>query len=233
MTSRQLAFELGHRPALGQADFIVTASNRDAVAWLDRWPDWPAGALAIHGPAACGKSHLVAVWRSRSNARSLTADDLSGDALVTHLEAVGHLALDDAEAKLAAGGRAAEEGLFHLYNALHARGGSLLLAATRPPAHWRLELPDLASRLSALPAIAVGQPDDALIGAVLGKLFADRQLSVDRQVIDYLAFRMERSFQAARDLVAALDTEALARGRAITKSLAAEVLERLAPEDHA
>jgi DnaA regulatory inactivator Hda len=227
MTSGQLPLDLGHRPALGQADFVVAAGNRDAVAWLDRWPDWPASALVIHGPAGCGKSHLVAVWRARSEARALAVDRLEREAITPLIEARGHLVLDNADDALAAGGEPAETALFHLYNAVKARGDTLLLAARIPPARWRLALPDLASRLSALPAIAVAQPDDALMAAVLAKLFADRQLAVDRRVIDYLATHMERSFASARRLVDILDREALARRRPVTRPLAAELLERL------
>jgi chromosomal replication initiation ATPase DnaA len=235
MTGQQLALEFGHRPALGQEDFFVAAGNRDAVAWLDRWPDWPASALVIHGPAGCGKSHLVAVWRARSGARALGpgapgASDLSDEAVAPLVEGRGHFVLDDAQARLAAGGEAAEVALFHLYNAVRARGDTLLLTARTPPARWPLVLPDLASRLGALPAIAVAEPDDALMAAVLVKLFADRQLAVDRRVIDYLASHMERSFATARRLVAVLDREALARRRPVTRPLAAELLAQLTPQ---
>ena len=227
MTARQLPLALGHRPALGQADFVVAAGNKDAVAWLDRWPAWPASALVIHGPAGCGKSHLVAVWRARSEARSLDAATLDDDTVARLVEGRGHLALDAADAGLADAGEAGETALFHHYNTVKARGDTLLLTARTPPARWRLGLRDLASRLAALPAIAVAQPDDALMAAVLAKLFADRQLAVDRRVIDYLATHMERSFGAARRLVEALDREALARRRPVTRPLAAELLERL------
>jgi DnaA regulatory inactivator Hda len=229
MTANQLPLDLGHRPALGQADFVVADGNRDAVAWLDRWPDWPAAALVIHGPAGCGKSHLVAVWRARSQARSLAPDQLRRGPLAPLIETRGHLVLDDAENAVAAGGEAAETALFHLYNAVKARGDTMLLTARTPPARWVIALPDLASRLSALPAVAVAQPDDELMAAVLFKLFADRQLAVDRRVIDYLATHMERSFASARQLVDRLDREALARRRRITRPLAAELLERMRP----
>jgi chromosomal replication initiation ATPase DnaA len=143
------------------------------------------------------------------------------------IEGRGHLALDDAEASIAAGGEAAETALFHLYNAVKARGDTMLFTARTPPSRWALALPDLASRLGAVSAIAVAQPDDELMAAVLAKLFADRQLAVDRRVIDYIALRMERSFASARQLVDSLDREALARQRRVTRPLAAELLERM------
>ena len=232
MNPRQLALDLGHRPALGQDDFLVAGPNAEAVAWLDRWPDWPSAGLVLHGPAGCGKSHLVNVWRARSGARAVARSDLTDDGVAALIEGAAHAALDDAEAALGAGA-AAERALFHLYNALKEGSGTLLVAARTPPARWRIGLADLASRMSALPAVAVRPPDDALIAAVLVKLFADRQLQVDQAVLDYLTARMERSFGAAQTLVDAIDREALAHRRRITVPFVAEVLQTLGPKHQA
>ncbi|MFP6759679.1 MAG: DnaA/Hda family protein [Alphaproteobacteria bacterium] len=214
----QLPLDLRHRTALGAGDFLVASSNRHAVAWLDRWPDWPAQGLFIHGPAGCGKSHLVEVWRARSGARAVTAQSLAGANPHDVLGTARTLAIDDV-------GRGGDETvLFHLYNMIAEREGSLLMAGARPPADLEFELADLRSRLAALPAVAVTEPDDALLAAVMVKLFADRQLDVAGEVIDYLVVRIERSFDAARRTVARLDERALELGRAITVPLAREIL---------
>jgi chromosomal replication initiation ATPase DnaA len=211
MTARQLPLDLPVRPAMGAADFVVSASNRDAVAWLDRWPDWPGAVLAIYGPAGCGKSHLAYVWQARSGARFLEA------ALGERLPEAGSLILD--------GLRLPEEELFHLINHVRAQGGSLLLLDRAAPARWPVELRDLASRLAGVPAVAVEPPDDALLAALLVKHFSDRQIKVRVEVIDYLVPRIERSFAAAAAAVDALDRIALARGGAVTIKLAREVID--------
>ncbi len=224
MTSdRQLALEFDHRPALGGEDFLVAPPNADAVAWLDRWPDWPGSALVISGPAGCGKSHLAAVFMAERGARRLELGDL-GPAAEADAPA---LVLDDADRL--AGDAASEEALFHLYNHNRAAGSCLLLTAIEPPARWPIGLPDLASRLKAVAHVGIGAPDDALIQAVLVKLFTDRQLRVDADVVGFLLARMERSFAAARALVEALDRAALAKRRNITIPLAREVLDETAP----
>ncbi len=82
---------------------------------------------------------------------------------------------------------------------------------------------DLASRLRAVPAVTLAAPDDALLRAVLVKLFADRQLAVDETLVNYLATRIERSFAAARAAVARLDEEAMRQHRPVTRALAAEL----------
>ncbi len=221
----QIAFEFGHRAALGAGDFLVARSNRDAVLWIDRWPDWPTPALAIHGPPGCGKTHLAHVWRARSGAPALTPETIAGRAPADVLGDGCYAAIDGAD-----GSALDERAFLHLYNVVAERGGHLLLTGRAPPARWPIGLADLRSRLSAAAAVAVGEPDDDLIGAVLVKLFADRQLGVDDGVVSYLLTRMERSFDAARRVVAALDAAALAVRRPITVPLARDVLRQL---DHA
>lgn len=216
----QLPLDFGFRPALGRADFLVAACNEAAVAWLDRWPRWPAPALALWGPAGSGKTHLAEVWRARSAAVLIDAGALTPARVPDLLGAAAAAAIDDAD-------RADEEALLHLYNLLAERQGHLLLVAREPPSRWHIALPDLRSRLLASPAVAVQPPDEALLGALLVKLFADRQLTVGEDVIAYLLVQLDRSFSATQDLVAALDAASLSDRRAITVPLARQVLHAL------
>lgn len=219
----QLPLDLGHRAAMEAEDFLVADSNLEAVGWLDRWPEWPAPALVIHGPAGCGKTHLTQVWRARSGAVSLAPGDLAHADLPALMGRGGAVAIDDADGL---SGEAEERALFHLYNMARDSGGHLLLTARIPPARWPVCLPDLASRLRAAPTVAVEGPDDVLLSAVLVKLFADRQLRVGTDVIGFVVPRMERSFAAARRLVADLDAASLAYRRPITVPLARTVMGR-------
>ena len=220
----QLPFAFGHRPALSDEDFLVAPCNRDAVAWIDLWPRWPTPALILHGPPGCGKTHLAGVFMARSGARALTLESLLASEPSSLLADVPAAVIEDTEAML---GGDAEEALLHLHNTAGETGRQLMLTARHPPGRWQTVLPDLGSRLNAATAVGIGPPDDALIAAVLVKLFADRQLGVDDALIGYMVRRMERSFATARRLVAALDTAALAERRKITVPLVRDVLGRM------
>jgi DnaA regulatory inactivator Hda len=221
----QLTLELAPRPALGREDFLVAPSNEVAVAWIDRWPDWPGPVLALFGPPGCGKTHLCQVWRAASGAVEIDARRLARAEPPELLGTARGCVLDDADALLEEGGGANAERLLHLYNTVIERGGHLLLTGRAAPARWPRGLADLGSRLTAATAVRLAPPDDALMKALLVKLCADRQLAVGEGVLRYLLARMERSFAAARTLVAALDRASLAEGRAVTVPLARRVLE--------
>ncbi len=224
-TPAQFVLDLGHRPALGRADFLVSQCNAEAVAWIDRWPDWPALGLVIWGPAASGKSHLGQVWRARAGAPMITAADLDDREPPDLAGEVGAVYVDDADR--IAGDAKRERVALHVYNLIAERGGHILFSARTPPGRWQLALADLSSRLNALPAAPIAPPDDAVLGAVLLKLFTDRQLHVGVDVIQFAVTRMERSFEAAERLVAALDVAALASQRRVTIPLLREVLPRV------
>jgi len=219
--AQQLSFDLPVRPALGREDFFVSPANAEAVAMIEGWQGWPSRKLILAGPAGAGKTHLTHVWAALSGARIIGGHDLP-DADIPTL-AQGPVAVEDAH--LIAGDRAAEDALFHLHNLTLAEGYTLLITARTAPHLWGLTLPDLASRMQGTLLTELRAPDDALLSAVLMKLFADRQLSPSPDTIPYLARRIERSFDAARETVEALDRAALAQGRAITRSLAARVLD--------
>lgn len=217
----QLALRFPYRPSLSGENFLVAANNSDAVTWLDRWPDWPAPALAIWGPRGCGKTHLAEVFLARSGARRLEPSDLADADPRDLLRNVPACVLDDGPRFLGGDG---EQRLLHLYNTVAETSRRMLLTAEQPPAHWSIGLADLRSRLNAAAVIGIGAPDDMLIRAVLVKQFADRQLAVDDDGLDYMLARMERTFDAARRLVAAIDDAALRAKRRVTVPLIRDVL---------
>ncbi len=218
MVARQLALALGHAASFAREDFLEGPSNAAALALITRWPDWPSTSLLLVGPPGSGKTHLAAIWAAEAGARTVSGHMLAEVSVPTAL-ATGALVVEDLAAEAFD-----EHALFHTLNLARVEGAFVLLTASSAPAGWPIVLPDLASRLREIPMAVLAPPDDALLRAVLVKLFADRQLAVDEGLIGYLAARIERSFAAARSVVAELDREALRQQRPVTRALAAELL---------
>ena len=170
----------------------------------------------LYGPAQCGKSHLARLWTARSGGRLIGGPALHALASARTGRLAG-VAMDDADA-------APERALLHLYNCCRETGAGLLIVAREPPSRWPIALPDLASRLRAMPVVGIAPPDDALLAGLLVKHFADRQIRVAPAVIGFAVRRIERSFAAAAAFVDALDRAALGAGRPIGIALVRRVL---------
>jgi chromosomal replication initiation ATPase DnaA len=215
---RQLALALDHAESFAREDFLSGPSNTAALALIDCWPQWPNGAIILAGPEGSGKSHLAAIWANTAGARLVSARALD-QATVPATLATGALVVEDIVADAFD-----ERALFHLLNLAREVEAFVLLTARTAPAGWRLAIRDLGSRLKALPIVTLAPPDDALLRAVLVKLFADRQVAVEESLVGYVATHIERSFAAARAVVGRLDAEAMQRKRPLTRALAAEIL---------
>lgn len=220
--NQQLVLDLPHRPALGEEDFLVSASNAVAVAEIDRWPDWPHPALVLAGPSGSGKSHLANVWRLRSGADVIAAARIS-DGYVRARKAGQPVLIEDIDR-----GKGDERAMFHLLNLAREGSFHVLITACTPPGEWPIALPDLRSRLRSAPVAIINAPDDALLKAVLVKLFSDRQLLVEPHVIQHIGVHMERSMEAASRIVEEIDRRSLQAKRRVTRAIAAEALQQIA-----
>lgn len=215
----QLPLKFGHPASSARDDLIVSSPVNAAISLIDRWPDWPSPVVIMAGPTGSGKTHLANIWKERASA--LPIDDFGSDAAARHHAATGPILIEDIDRE-----GFSETTLFHLINTVFQNNSHLLITTRTWPAAWRVELPDLRSRLKAATVVEIGEPDDVLLAHVIEKLFADRQIAIDPRIVSYLVQRMERSLAAAQAIVHRIDELALARRGKITRALASEVLEK-------
>lgn len=215
--SRQLALALSHGDNFSREDFLEGPCNAQAVELIDRWPNWPDRFAMLVGPYGSGKSHLASIWAANSGAR-VTGLKALGEAAVPDMLVTGALVIEDVD-----GPGLDERALFHLLNLARQQKADVLMTARTSPVTWPIAIPDLMSRLRALPVVNLAAPDDSLLRALVVKMCVDRQLKVDESTVNYVCSRIERSYSAAQEAVALLDREALQQGRPVTRALAAEL----------
>lgn len=216
MSQSTLTFEF--RPSYRREDFLISPANEEAYAWITRWPEfWSSPVLNLYGSAGAGKTHLAHIWQERSGAGWLDTARIGQKPAVELL--AGRSAWVIEEPSFAD----REKDWFHLLNTAREEGVWLLMTSREPVNRQKPALADLASRVSAVPAVCLRDPDDALLAAVLTKKFSDRQLRITQDVLRFLLSRMERSFAAAEEIVHRLDQLALKERKNITPALAGKV----------
>lgn len=219
--ARQLPLPLEIRPARSREAFIVAPSNAAAVRFVDSWPDWPERSGALFGPRGSGKSHLVEVWRTASGGLRVSAEEITPDWIMAVPEDAA-IAIEDVDGFEGSTNVERDIALLALFERSK---GSLLFTATLPPGEWATATGDIRSRFDALLAVSMDTPDEALLGDLARKLFADRQLCVPDAVIGRMLRALERTPKAISTFVAAADHKALAEKRAVNERLVVELLE--------
>jgi chromosomal replication initiation ATPase DnaA len=212
--ARQLRLKLQSERLASLNEFARGASNSLAAAAVESWPDWIGGCLAIVGPQGSGKSHLARAWAAATGA--IVFERNPGDISQPPTQPV---LIEDIDQGIA------DETLFHLINVAGRSGGALLLTARSRPAAWITDLPDLRSRLNAMPVVEIEAPDDTVLEGVLRKFFRDRNIRPPEGVYPYLLSRMNRSIPEAQEIVRRLDEAGDDGFRPVTRVLARQILE--------
>ncbi len=213
---RLFEFRMGER---SPETLVVTEANQDAAHLVTQWRSWPGGALALIGPSGAGKTHLALAWAVEAGAREIAAHAAPDDAAAVFAEGGGRLLIDDADAS-----DRNDAMLWRVLDLARTQGGAVLLVGKSPPSRWGTSLPDLRSRLAALPIAVLKEPDEVLLGVVLRRLCRERFIELSEDATRYLSRRMPRTFAAARSVAAALDqgmAEGSIRGGAKPVALAA------------
>ncbi len=216
-TPNQIPLSFDISSSRGRDDLIETASVKAAVSVLDLWPNWPSHIVILAGPTGSGKSHIAHVWREKAGAQEVEFSATT-DEIVT-LSKQSPILLEDLDRQ-----GIDETKFFHLLNAVKEAQSSILITSRSWPSSWSIKLPDLSSRIRSATVVEIGEPDEALLTQVIFKLFADRQIEIDKKIVNYLVLRMERSLAVAQKIVERMDHLTLSKKVPISRSIAADVL---------
>jgi hypothetical protein len=194
--NRQIALPLDWSAGgANDGPLIVGTSNADAVRYLRHVSTWPVRTAVLTGPGGSGRSLMGRLFARETGGRVIDGHD-----------------------------SVSEEEVFHAWNAAQTSRKPLLIIANAPPADWHVALPDLASRLRAVPVLTIGDPDDCLARDLIDALFAQRGVALAPGVASYIVPRMERSYAMIHRIVAALDAASLEKGGGISIRLTRETL---------
>ena len=212
--TEQLSLNLPYRIAYGREAFWVAPCNQQAVAWIDKYPDWPVPAVLIYGPAGSGKTHLVHLFTEHViDAKGLTLEGRPSFQQKVAVENVDQLAN--------------EEAFLHLFNFMKELGGHLLLTAQTVP---QFSLADLASRMALIPKVEIAMPDEQVIQMVAKKAFEDRHIVVEEAVLSYLSTHLTRSFPLLQQVIEMADKKSLSVGRKITIPILKQAIDEIKQE---
>lgn len=214
---RLFEFRMGER---SPDTLVVAEANRDAARLLTDWRAWPGNALALIGPPGSGKTHIALAWLLEAGARQLSPLASPDEGARAFQDAGGRLVLDDVD-------RARDEAmLWRVLDLAKREGGAMLLVGETGPATWPVAIPDLRSRLAALPVARLGEPDEALMDVVLRRICREQFIQLSDDAAKFLVRRLPRTFEAARQWAAALDEELERGARPVSLKLARKAYER-------
>ena len=228
--TKQIPLEFNMPNQYGRQDFMVSGCNVQALKAIEMWPKWPFFALLIFGPSGCGKTHLAHIFADHVRLKAKKVFPVgfvqAREIKTTKVEYIHKnnpcLVVENVSSKIN------ETAMFHLFNLYQNQGGYILMTAQHPFARINFKLPDLKSRLNMVPRVAISEPDDQMLEALIVKLFSDRQISITREVLNYTVQNMERSFSYAQKLVHMADGISLSYKRAVSVPIIKEAMHQLA-----
>ena len=216
--NEQLVLGLSLKEALEKEDFFISSSNLDAVTLLGNTDRWASGVLLLVGPKGSGKTHLSTVWSKENKAKHVKLEAVlremeNGlDHEFVCVEDIDVIEKAERQKKLKI-----EEGIFHLINSIRSKGGNLLISSRIMPNALSIGIKDLESRLQSFSNTTIKEPDDTLVMALLLKYFNDRQIFVKHSNLDYIAARINRTYNSIYEFVNYVDHKSLVLNRKITR----------------
>ena len=213
----QMLLNFDQKQNFNYNDFYVSKSNYFAFKLIEKWPSWEKNILNIFGEKFSGKTHLVEIFESKYKAVRIQEKDLNNN-IFKSLKLHENVILDDFENK------SDEKILYSLFNLVDQDNKYLIITSKKPLIEMQFLLKDLASRVKNCLVAEISKPDDELIFALILKNFSDRQISLDKKLIDYIVKRIDRSYSKIKEFIYKVDEMSLKQKKPINLKTIKELL---------
>ena len=218
--SDQLILKFPTHQAYKKEDFYVSPSNQEAYDFINSWPKWIKRIINIFGPSGSGKSHLASILKSKTSCLQIDSKELDEKTFLK-FKTKEALIIENMDENIS------EKLLFSLWNIALQDNKYFLITSTKPINSYKFKLRDLISRVNSSLIIGINLPSDDLIGVILAKNFSDKQIKVEKNHIDYIIKRIDRSYEKISQFILILDKYSLKKGSPIGLKLIKEVLKMM------
>ena len=217
MSENQLFIKFENIKDYKKENFFVSTSNLEAFEILNSWPKWIKKFINLYGEKYSGKSHLAKIFESKSTCLNISEKDFTEEILIK-FKTKQSLIIEDYQNNIS------ENLLYSLVNTVEQENKYLLITSEKPINEFNYKLNDLVSRLNNFLYIKLGAPDDELIYALIVKNFSDRQITIDKKLIDYIIKRIDRSYESIFIFISKVDQLSLQKGKPINLEVIKKVL---------
>ena len=213
----QLLLNFDIKKNFNDHDYYVSESNYFAFNLIDKWPKWEKRILNISGEKYSGKTHLANIFKSKSSALFLTENDINND-VFKKIKLYESIIIDGFSNKI-------DENLtYSIFNLVDQDSKYLLINSEIPLGEINFKLPDLVSRSRNLLHSKINPPDDELIFAIILKNFSDRQIKLEKKLIEFIINRIDRSYGKISEFIYKVDELSLKKKKPINLKTIKEIL---------
>ena len=216
----QLILKFPTQQAYQKEDFYVSPSNQEAYDFINKWPKWIKRIVNIFGPSGSGKSHLASILKGKTSYLQIDSNELN-EKIFLKFKTKEALIIENLDENIY------EKLLFSLWNVVLQDNKYLLITSVKPISSYKFKLRDLISRVNSSLIIGINLPSDDLISVILAKNFSDKQIKVEKNHIDYIIKRIDRSYEKISQFILILDKYSLKKGSPFSLKLIKEVIKMI------
>ena len=213
----QLLLDFDYKTNFNEHDFYLSKSNSNAFNLINRWPDWNKKILNISGEKFSGKSHLANIFKLKSKAFLIKGNEID-NSIFKSIKLHESIIIDDFEECNE------EEILYSIFNLIDQDSKYLLINSLKPINEIKYRLPDLSSRSKNCLYAVIENPDDELLFAIILKNFSDRQIKIEKKIINFIISRIDRSYRKIDEFIYKIDELSLKKKKPINLKTIKEIL---------